>query len=230
MDVIRRDTNTTSNGTTAYNLIYAARKYGLDGTGAKINSINDIKNMVPFISHVELKNGMEHFIVVYEVKEKYLIVMDPASNNNRLYIEEFKEIYLNTSIAIYPTKKFNKIEKHKELYDFVINYILIEKNKAIKVIILSLITIFISLFSNYYLLICIDYILPNYKYNLLLSISIVFLITLIVKNILDYMRNKYQNDIEKNISIYLNNDIIRKYFSLPYQFSKVSLLVKVLVD
>ncbi len=212
---------TDIDGTNAYNIINGARSFGFDGYGIHYTYENIINREIsfPIICHV-LKNGMYHFIVIYGVKKDYLIVMDPSSDITKLSIEEFKKIYLNTSIVIYPVKKFEKINNHKSLFNFISDYIKLEKNSAIKIIILSLITLFIATIGNYYMLICIDLILPNYRFDFLVIVSILFLISYFIKNIFDYYKNKYIFNIEMNISIKLNNDVIRKYFNLPYQFFK----------
>ena len=70
------------------------------------------------------------------------------------------------------------------------------------------------------MLIGIDYILPNYTHKTLLKIGIIFSNIYLIKTIFDYIKNKLIINIEKNISLHINNDIIRKYFNLPYQYFK----------
>jgi len=212
---------TTNDGTNAYNIINGARSFGFDGYGIRYSYDEIINNKInlPIICHV-LQNNMYHFIVVYEVKNKYLVVMDPSSEVNKLSKEEFKNIYLGTSLVIFPIKKFNKIEKHKELLDFIIEYIKLEKKSSIKVVIFTLIVILLSIVCNYYILICLDMVLPNYKINFLFKVSIIFLFLNVTKCILNYIKSKYLINIEKNISLKLNRDVIVKLFNLPYQFFK----------
>ena len=95
-----------------------------------------------------------------------------------------------------------------------------EKINIIKLIIFSIGSIFLTIIWCYYSLICIDYILPNYQYNLLVKLTIIFTIANIFKNIFVFSRNFILNKVQMNISIKLNKDIIKKYFNLPYQFFK----------
>ena len=96
---------------------------------------------------------MYHFIVVYSANKKYLEVMDPSSNINKISKEEFKKIYLNTSIVIFPIKKFENIENHKNLYLYIFDYLNLEKNISIKLILLSIIITILGLVNNFYSLI-----------------------------------------------------------------------------
>ncbi len=213
--------NVNSEGTNAYNIIKGSRSFGFDGYGYHYTYEDIISNKIvfPIICHV-LKDNMYHFIVVYAVKKKYLIVMDPSSDIHKISKEQFKKIYLSSSIVIYPVKKFDSINKHKQLFSFILDYINLEKKESIKTILLSTIVIVLSIILNYYILICLDIILPSYKHNIFIKITIFFGIIYFIKDILNYIKNIYVINIEKNISININKDIITKLFNLPYYFFK----------
>lgn len=209
-------------GTNAYNIINVSKLYGLDGYGIH-NSVDDIINgkvKLPIICHV-LKNSYYHFIVVYKVKNNHLIVMDPSTNNTKLDIETFKSLYLNTSIVIYPVKKINIINNNnKKLIDIIKIYLNKEIKIIIKTILYSLFVILLTLFLNTYTLLLIDYIIPNYKLKLLIIITFIFLLLGVYKSILNYYKNKLIIYLSKQISIYLNKEVINKFFNLPYLFFK----------
>ena len=59
LEQIRLDTRTNNNGTSAFNIIQAAQKYGLNGYGKKIDKINQ-ELKLPVIAHIVTKNGYEH--------------------------------------------------------------------------------------------------------------------------------------------------------------------------
>ena len=212
---------TDMNGTNAYNIINGCRIYGFDGYGMHYTYEDIINNRVklPIICHVKI-NNMYHFIVVYKVKKNKLIIMDPASSKNKLAFKEFKNIYQNTSLIIYPVKKIEHISNRISLFKLIKQYIQLEKTTFIKIIILSVLTIILGIITNYYTLIGIDYILPNYNQKTLLKISIIFTNIYLFKIIFDYIKNNYIFELEKNISLNINDDIIKKYFNLPYQFFK----------
>lgn len=208
-------------GTNAYNIINVSKLYGLDGYGIH-NSVDDIINgkvKLPIICHV-LKNSYYHFIVIYKVKNNHLIVMDPSTNNTKLDIETFKSLYLNTSIVIYPVKKINIINNNKRLIDIIKIYLNKEIKNIIKIILYSLFVILLTLFLNTYTLLLIDYIIPNYKLKLLIIITFIFLLLGVYKSILNYYKNKLIIYLSKQISIYLNKEVINKFFNLPYLFFK----------
>ena len=210
-----------NNGTNAYNIINISRCYGFDGYGIHYTYDEIVNNKIsfPIICHV-IKNNMYHFIVVYSISKKYLIINDPSSNMDKITKEEFRKIYLNTSLVLYPIKKINNISKIKSYFDFIFDYLKIEKRTIIKMIIISMITILLGILTNYYMLILIDIILPKYDYIFLCFMTILFVFVYINENIFEYIKNK--------LIIYLNNKIfssmsintLRVLFNLPYLFFK----------
>ena len=208
-------------GTNAYNIINGSRLYGFDGYGIHYTYEEIINSEVsfPIICHV-IKNNMYHFIVVYKVNKNSLTIMDPGSNITKMTFDEFKKIYQETSLVIYPVKKVNNLVNKNKLLDVIIDYLKLEKKNLIMIISTSTILIILSILINYFTLIIIDYILPNYNYSLLIKITISFLITSIIKNIINYIRGKLIIKVNSKLTINLNNNIIKKLFNLPYQFFK----------
>ena len=212
---------TDIDGSNAYNIINGSRNYGFDGYGVHYTYEEIINNEIsfPIICHI-IKNNMYHFIVVYKVNKNTLTIMDPSTNVTKISFEEFKSMYQSTSLVIYPIKKVNNLRSKNKLLEIIYSYLKLEKFTIYKLIIISILLIIVSILLNYYSLIVIDYVLPNYNINILIKLTIMFLVTSIFKSIINYIRGKLIIDINSKISISLNNDVIRKLFNLPYQFFK----------
>ena len=212
---------TDVDGSNAYNIINGSKNYGFDGYGIHYTYEEIINNQVsfPIICHI-IKNNMYHFIVVYKVNKNTLTIMDPSTNITKISFEEFKTMYQSTSLVIYPIKKVNNLRNKNKLLEIIFSYLNQEKHKISKLIITSIILIMISILLNYYTLIIIDYILPNYNLNILIKLTIMFIVTSIFKSTINFIRGKLIIDINSKISISLNNDVTRKLFNLPYQFFK----------
>ena len=210
---------TTREGTNAFNIINGSRLYGFDGYASHYSYDDIINNKVtfPIICHCKKDNYL-HFIVVYKVNRNSLIIMDPSSNITKITKEKFKEMYLNTSIIIYPVKQVNNnFTKDKNL---IKTYIWLNKNELLKILFINIFIILLGITLNYYSYITIDYILPNYNHKLLISCTILFVLSLFTKTILQFINNKIIINLNKKLSKELNNDYIRKLFYLPYQFFK----------
>ena len=111
LEIIHNDCYTNVNGTTAYHLISALNKYGFDSYGLKTDKITkDL--LMPAVLHLQLKNGLNHFVVVYKVTKNYIVIMDPAKGVVKMPLNEFYEIFSGIVVVCYP--KGNEIIKREE--------------------------------------------------------------------------------------------------------------------
>ena len=77
LNTIISDTMTDKNGTNAYFIVRTLKKYGFDSYGLNTKISNISQNLLPVIGHVNI-NGYNHFVVIYKITEKNIIIMDPS--------------------------------------------------------------------------------------------------------------------------------------------------------
>ena len=96
LDEARTAVNTTINGTTMEGIINGANKYNLTayGINADISCLNE-----NFIVHLSI-NGTEHWSVVKQISEDYIILADSNDGNIEYTKEEFAKFYTNNSVII----------------------------------------------------------------------------------------------------------------------------------
>ena len=104
LEILRLDTNTTSNGTTAYNLIKTAQKYGFNALGKRINKLKEKDIILPAIAHITTKKGLNHFVVIYKINKSTVTIMDPAKGLIKLKKEDFQKEWNNIILIMKPLK------------------------------------------------------------------------------------------------------------------------------
>ena len=149
IEQIRLDTKTNKNGTTAFNIINAGRKYGLDGIGKRIDKLEEIEDL-PVIAHVVTEKGYEHFVVIYKINKKYVLIMDPASGFKKIRINNFLLEWDNIILILRPYKSIINIPNNNNLLDFIISTCKREKVIFIKLLVDSIIIALLSLISTFY--------------------------------------------------------------------------------
>ena len=217
LEKLRLDTFTTTYGTTALNLINAAKKYGFDSYGSKITAKELFsKNLcLPAIAHLTLKNGLNHFVVIYKITKNKLIIMDPAKGKVIMKKDEFLKLWTNILLFFHPREKILKYDKEKLLSNLFI-YILKSQNKLIiKLIWVSICLTALSIISNYYFKVGLSAITENIFINSLTFIILLFASVSIFKIIFQYLRNYFENHLNKNIDVYLFTDFLTHIFNLP---------------
>ena len=211
LEKIRLDSYADNRGTSAYNLIKASEIYGFESLGIKCNSLNDIKKL-PCIAHVILDSGLNHYMVIYGIKNDKVIVMDPAKGKAIYKKEDFLKIWNNIVIVSYPKQNIIKYPAQKSIVSFFLTLILKEKYLYIKIIILSIMITLLNLTLSLYLKIGNYYINNNYSFILLF---IIFSFIVIIKNSFILFHNF--NYIKLNSKIHKNliSDFTSHIFSLP---------------
>ncbi len=217
LEKLRIDTFTTKDGTNAYNLIKAAKSYGFDAYGVKIdaNKLFGDPLVLPAIAHLHLTNGLEHFVVIYKISKNKLTIMDPAKGKVVMKRDEFLNVWTNVIIFFHPQKKLLKYNQEKKLHNI---FLAIAKNQSkliIKIIMVSILLTIVSILANYYFKVGLNAITNNLYINSLKLIFLIFLSITIFKIILEYLRTYFENHLNKNIDILLFSDFLKHLFNLP---------------
>jgi len=105
---IRQHASTDKKGTNILGMIEAADKLGLSAKGVKGEYESLFKIPVPTIAHVVVKEVLHHFVVIYNVTNKYIEVMDPMDGKfQKIAHEEFKKKWTGVLILIMPNESFS---------------------------------------------------------------------------------------------------------------------------
>jgi len=213
LETLRLDTKTDRNGTTAYNLIQAARKYGFTAKGEKLKKLKD--NLpFPVIAHIVTKYGFNHFVVIYKITKNNVYLMDPSKGYKKENLSDFKKQWTNVILIFKPYRKIPYNKQKNSLKSLFISVIKLE-NPLIKGIIITDICITIlSIILSYYLQFVLSVLETNYK-TIIIFFIILFLVLNIFKITFDYYRNNLSIYLNKNIDIETIPSFIAHIFKLP---------------
>ncbi len=177
LEYLRKITNTNKDGVSAYNLIEAAKSFGMDACGmcGELENI-DINNL-PCIAHININANYQHFVVIYKIDSKKITIMDPAIGRRLLKLSEFKLMSTNNYIFFKVKKKLPIFNNQKTIHHLILNYITKNKLKffSLSFITLNLIILDIVLAFNfkYIVTFCINYL--NTVNIFYISICLIFI-------------------------------------------------------
>ena len=217
LEKIRLDVKASNEGTTALNIIEASKKYGFDGIGIKVNSLEDSKIKLPAIAHINLKNGLQHYVVIYKITKNKVILMDPAKGKVVKTKQEFYNEWSKVLLIFYPKSKIITLKKESNLFRIFLDILLKEKRLFITIIIMSIFMMIFTIISSYYFQVMINSITSNYYIMYLKIFVIIFGIVTILKLIFTYLRSYLENHLNKNIDCLLNSSFIKHIFNLPLE-------------
>ena len=218
MEKIRDDTCTNVNGTTAYHLVKTLNEYGFEAFGVKVNNILDKNIYLPAIAHVVLKNGLQHFVVIYKISSKYVYIMDPAKGKEKKLKKEFEEIWDNILILATPSNNILKYTKELSIFNLYGKLLFKNKNLFTKIFIINIILMITTIISSFYFQVSVSSLEQGNDNRFLKFIVILFLTNLLFKVIMNYAKTYYLNFLNKNLDTAVFTLFLEHIFKLPLKF------------
>lgn len=218
-EYLREMTKTTREGVSAYYLIKTAQELGFS-TKALKGDINLLKkDDFPIIAHTIIQNSYQHFVVVYEVTDKIVVIADPSKGVRKLTINEWNNISTNKYFIFKPIKRIPKFNNDKTIINILFSFIKEYQSSFIIIIMLSLIFTILNIITSYNFKLLIDNLNYNNKNNLRLMLFILISFGFI-KNLANLFRNKLLNYINSILDKTLVNDTYSHIMHLPYLYYK----------
>ncbi len=219
LETLRLDTKTSINGTTAYNIIKTAKKYGFNAYGRKIKDI-DIKDIsLPVIAHITTKKGLNHFVVIYKISNSIFHIMDPAKGMIKVKKEDFYQEWTNIILIFKPYKKIPLLKIKNNIKELFIKIVNQESNLIKEIILINILISITSIILGYYLKVIINIINNEYINVLIFGLSF-FLIINILKIIFTYLKSNLITYLNKNIDLTIIPDFISHIINLPLDVIK----------
>lgn len=204
-------TNTTKNGTTFYDIKYAATYLGLVATGYKINE--EVKYpSLPFISQI-ISNNYTHFVVVYKELKNSFLIMDPACGKRVIKKEEFYQMWTGNIMTFAYYKKLPIINEKNYIKKIIFEVLSKNKSLIILCLISSLIISFNSLFCSYQL----KFFQDNFAINNLLYI---FIYLIILRSLASLTKNQLIAYLNMKLDINLFIKATESTIYFPYNYYK----------
>lgn len=207
---LRELTKTDSNGTNIYNMVNAANNLGLISKAYKCE-LNDLCSLkLPIIAHLQFENNYYHFVIIDKIIDDKLIIFDPIRGNLKYSMEDFSKEWTNIIITFDSTKNIVK-EKEKKHKAGLIRYLKNYKSNIILIFIFSSLCIILSGINSFYFS-------KLYDSKSSIFVLVIFTFFLVLKTIIEILRNSKLLDFNKKIDKDITNKIYGKVLSLPIQY------------
>ncbi len=104
---IRQYAGTDKKGTNVFGLIKAAEKLGFDAKGVRADFKSLFQIPKPAIAHVIVKERLHHYLVIYGITQKHVLVMDPGKGKmEKRTHEDFKKEWTGVLVLLVPNQDF----------------------------------------------------------------------------------------------------------------------------
>lgn len=113
---IRQYASTDRKGTNVLGVVEAATRLGFTAKGVRGPFESLSKVPLPAIAHVVVRDILHHYVVVYAVTRKHVVVMDPADGRvHRLTHAKFQEQWTGVLVLLVPDESFRRGDEKTSL-------------------------------------------------------------------------------------------------------------------
>ncbi len=221
-EYLRNITFTSNNGVNALSLIEAGKKLGFSSYGVKGDVLNIEEKYLPCIAHVIVDKKSKHFVVVHKIDKKTnnVIIADPAKGIIKMDIDKFRSISTKNFLYFIPNKQIPIIKEENKIKNIIKEYLISNVNILATIVIFSILYVLFSIIVSFEFQYVIERSLSFSSItNLYVLIFILFIVHLI-KNTLDYLKERLLNFISNKLDYILINDSLNHILSLPHLYFK----------
>lgn len=190
-------------GTNLIGLSKCADELGFTSQAVRVDKEGFLsKYSLPAIANIITKEGLSHFVVIFKITDKHVIVGDPAKDLDRLEIDEFYKEFTGTLLILKPNEEFNKGKiKEGKVFNRFLSLLLPQKKLFIFSIIASILLTILGIVSSLFNKILMDEILPYKLENTLLLVLIIFALISITQVVIGFVRQWIMIYLSQKIDI-----------------------------
>jgi ATP-binding cassette subfamily B protein len=97
---VRELTHTDARGSTMLSLVHAAEALGFEAYGATGEYEDLARESLPCIAHLVMPDGLQHFVVVYQVRPGFVLLGDPGRGLRRISRDEFLSLWGQRAVVV----------------------------------------------------------------------------------------------------------------------------------
>lgn len=217
--LIRQYASTDKKGTNLLGLIEAAGKMGFSAKGvrAAFEDLNELP--VPAIANVIVRGQLQHYVVIYNVNDRYVEVMDPGDGIlHQLPHEAFKQIWTGVLLLIAPNDDFvagsQKTSVEKRFWFLLRPH----KGMLVQVLLGAVVYTILGLSTSIFLQKIVDNVLPEDNRNLLNLMGTVMIVIILVQVFINHARTLITIKTGQQIDARLILGYYKHLLKLPQQF------------
>lgn len=177
------------------------------------------KYTLPAIANTITKEGMTHFVVIFKITDKYVVVGDPAKDLIRMKIDDFYKDFTGVLLILKPNEEFTQGKnKGEKVFDRYVRLLKPHKKLFIYGILASLILTILGIVSSLFNSVIYDEILPYKQENALNLLLIVFAGITITQVVISFVRQWMMIHLSVKIDIPLMLGYFKHIYKLPMKF------------
>ncbi len=214
LEKLREACGVSRDGSNASSLVKAARTYGFEAKGFKIEPDGIFEKHLPMI----LFWNLYHFVVLEGYKNGGYYINDPASGPRKVTQEEFSDSFSGVVLTFSPTPDFKRGGKPFSLVDALKKRLPGLEQVLVYIVLVSLLLVIPGLVVPSFLRIFIDFILVKGMTGWIQPLLVGMVITALLQGALSWLKEYYLLKAETKLALTSSAKFFNHVFALPIRF------------
>lgn len=219
---IRDLAGTDQIGTNFLGLKDAAERLGFEAIGVE-GEYEEIPEVpLPAVAHVVNADGLGHFVVLFEINKKGVIVADPAHGIEKLTKEEFCQKWTKRLLLLTPRDDFEEagdgLTKQISPWKRYFQLLLPQSRYLIEIFFAALLITILGLASAFFIQHLVDSVLVHGEKKLLNVLALGMIILILFKSLLGIVNQYLLIYVARKIHLSLISKYLRHALHLPLKF------------
>lgn len=215
LEQVRSDCGVSRDGSKAKNILMAARNYGLDASGYRLE-VEHLKQEVSFPCIIHW--NFNHFVVLDGFSKDLAILNDPARGRVKVPMEEFDKSFTGICLTFEPTDAFVKEGRNRSMLSFAKERMSGAWGAAAFVATVAVVTSLMQVIAPGFSRVFIDRLLsgrnPGWTYPFIIALSVFSAVEILVLAI----QEAYSLKINGKLAIIGNSTYMWKVLRMPMEF------------
>ncbi|MBD2771267.1 NHLP family bacteriocin export ABC transporter peptidase/permease/ATPase subunit [Iningainema tapete] len=211
---LRRECGVSRDGSSAFNIIKAARNYGLNAKGFK-PSLENLKILPPpYIVFWKFN----HFLVVEGFAKNQVYLNDPATGRRTVSLEEFNRAYTGVVLAMQPGAEFQKKGKKNNIVSALASRLQHSQSTILFCLLAGLLLTFPRLAVPAFTQVFVDEILVTERSDWIRPLVLGMVLTAVARSFLAWLRLTYLRKLMLKLSVTMSAQFLWHILRLPVDF------------
>ena len=214
LEQMRVETGVSRDGCNARNIMYAARKFGLECHGYR-KEPEALKQLeMPCLIHW----NFNHFVVLEGFKGSFVYLNDPALGRRKLTMEDLDEGFTGVVLTFHPTPQFEKAKRENTLFPLIKQRIRGQKGALAQMLCLGLLMILPGLILPVFSQVFLDRVLGAGAVPWFYQFIGFLILTLLFRILLEAYSARLLLKMQNKLTLLSSRELLEHLFRLPVGF------------
>lgn len=215
LEQVRKDCGVSRDGSSAKNVLLAARSYGMEAKGYRLEP-EQLRTQVAFPCIIHW--NFNHFVVLDGFKKNKAVLNDPARGVVEVPLEEFDAAFTGIVLQLKPTEAFQPAGEPKSVLSFVKKRLHGAAVPLLFAVTTGMIGALMGIISPAFSRIFLDRLLTGRDADWLFPFLGALTLFSVVQLAVSFLQNTYALKIEGKLAIVANSEFMWHVLRLPMEF------------